>query len=157
MKYTLSCLVDNVPGVLAKIARTFAQEKINILSIAAGEIEEEDKSRMTIVVDADESTVKRAEEHLQGIEEVIRLVDLKEGELIDMELLLIKIHILPEKIPQILQIAELFNAEVIAVSESAMVLALHSEEKRVNGLVRMLKQYGIEEMSRSGRIAVSAP
>ncbi len=157
MKYTLSCLVYNVPGVLAGIARTFAQEEINIVSIAAGEIEEEDKSRMTIVVDADERTVKRAEEHLLGIEEVIRLVDMKEGELIAMELLLIKIHIQPEKIPQILQIAELFNAEVISVSDTAMVLALHSEEKRVNGLVRMLKQYGIEEMSRSGKIAVSSP
>jgi acetolactate synthase-1/3 small subunit len=156
MKYTLSCLAYNVPGVLARIARTFAQEGINILSIAAGEIEEEDKSRMTIV-DTQERTVKRAEEHLLSIEEVIRLVDLKEGELIAMELLLIKIHILPEKIPQILQIAELFKAEVIAVSDNAMVLGLHSEEKRVNGLVRLLKQYGIVEMSRSGKIAVSAP
>jgi acetolactate synthase-1/3 small subunit len=157
MKYTLACLVYNKPGVLAKIAKTFAAEGINIHSIAAGEIEQQDKTRMTMVVDSDEHTIKRAEMQLLGIEEVIKLEDLKEGELIAMELLLIKIRIQTEKIPQILQIAELFNAQVIGVSETAMVLALNSEDKRVNGLIKMLLPYGIIEMSRSGKIAVTAP
>ena len=157
MKTTLSCLVYNRPGVLAKIASTFAQEGINIFSLAAGEIEEEDKSRMTIVVDADRETIKQAEDQLTRIREVIRLDDLEEGALIAMELLLIKIRIRPKSIPQILQIAELFNAQVIAVSDSAMVLALPSDEKKINGLVRMLKPIGIIEMSRSGQIAVTSP
>ncbi len=157
MKTTLSCLVYNRPGVLAKIASTFAQEGINIFSLAAGEIEEEDKSRMTIVVDADRETIKQAEDQLTRIREVIRLDDLEEGALIAMELLLIKVRIRPKSIPQILQIAELFNAQVIAVSDSAMVLALPSDEKKINGLVRMLKPIGIIEMSRSGQIAVTSP
>ncbi len=154
MRHTLSCLTYNKPGVLAKVARTFAEEGINIYSLTAGEVEEEDKSRMTIVVDADEDTVRRAERHLKGIDEVIKLFDLREEELIAMELLLIKISIRPENIPQILQIAELFNAQVIAVSETSMVLTLASEEKRVNGLVKMFKPLGIIEMSRSGKLAV---
>ncbi|UCB45669.1 MAG: acetolactate synthase small subunit [Spirochaetota bacterium] len=154
MKHTLSCLVYNRPGVLAKIASTFAVEGINIYSLAAGEVEEEEKSRMTIVVEADEDTVKRAEEHLVKINEVIKLFDLLEQELIAMELLLIKIRIRPKNIPQILQIAEIFNAQVIAVSEEAMVLTLASEEKRVDGLVKMLKPFKIVEMSRSGKLAV---
>lgn len=154
MKHTLSCLTYNKPGVLAKVARTFAEEGINIYSLAVGEVEEEDKSRMTIVVDADEDTVRRAERHLEGIDEVIKLFDLREEELIAMELLLIKISIRPENIPQILQIAELFNAQVIAVSDVSMVLTLASEEKRVNGLVKMFKPLGIIEMSRSGKLAV---
>jgi acetolactate synthase-1/3 small subunit len=157
MKTTISCLVYNRPGVLAKIASTFAQEGINIFSLAAGEIEEEDKSRMTIVVDADRETVKQAEAQLTRIRDVIRLDDLGEGTLIAMELLLIKVRIRPENIPQILQIAELFNAQVIAVSDSAMVLALPSDEKKIDGLVRMLKPIGIIEMSRSGQIAVTSP
>ena len=154
MKHTLSCLVYNRPGVLAKIAQTFAEEGINIYSLSAGEVEEEDKSRLTIVVDADDITVRRAETHLKGIAEVIRLFDLQEQELIAMELLLIKIKIESKNIPQILQIAELFHAQVIAVSEESMVLSLASEEKRIDGLVKLLKPLGIVEMARTGKLAV---
>ncbi len=157
MKHTLSCLVYNRPGVLAKIAESFAREGINIYSLAAGEIEEEDKSRMTIVVDADRETVRGAQKRLKNLDDVIKLHDFKEGELIAMELLLIKIRIKAKEIPQVLQVAELFNAQVIAVSDTEMVLALHAEEKRVDGMVRMLKSHGIIEMSRSGKIAVTAP
>ena len=156
MKHTLSCLARNEPGVLAKIARSFAEEGINIYSLAAGEVEEEGKSRMTIVVDADIDTVKRAEERLGRIEEVIKLRDFSDEELIAMELLLIKIRIKPESIPQILQIAELVGAQVISVSDLSMVLTLAAEEKKVNGMVRMLKPLGIVEMSRSGKLAVSS-
>ena len=154
MKNTLSCLVYNRPGVLAEIASTFAQFGINIYSLAAGEIEEEDKTRMTIVVDADSETVKKAEKHLARNRDVIRFDDLAEDNLIAMELLLIKVRIRPKSIPQILQISELFNAQVIA---AAMVLALPSDEKKINGLVKMLKPIGIIEMSRSGQIAVTSP
>jgi acetolactate synthase-1/3 small subunit len=157
MKKTLSCLALNRPGVLAKIASVFAEEGINIYSLAAGEIEEEDKSRMTIVVEGDEQTVSKAEQHLSRVPEVIGLEDFDTGGLIAMELLLIKVRLRARSIPQILQIAELFNAQVIAVSDQAMVLALPSEEKRINGLVCMLKPVGIIEMSRSGQIAVTSP
>jgi acetolactate synthase-1/3 small subunit len=155
MKHTLSCLAYNRPGVLARVARSFAEEGINIYSLTAGEVEEEDKSRMTIVVDADDVTIERAEKHLMDIDEIIKLYDLTESELCAMELLLIKVKIQPSKIPQILQIAELFNAQVIAVSDISMILSLASEEKRINGMVRMLKPLGIIEMSRSGKLAVS--
>jgi len=154
MKHTISCLVYNRPGVLAKVARTFAEESINIYSLSAGEVEEADKSRMTIVVDAVEEIVRKAEAHLEDIEEVIKIYDLQEEELIAQELLLIKIKIQAKKIPQILQIAELFNAQVIAVSDEAMVLVLASEEGRINGLVKMLRPIGIIEMARSGKLAV---
>ena len=157
MKTTLSCLAYNKPGVLAKIASTFAQEGINIYSLAVGEVEEEEKSRMTIIVDADPDTVRKAEKHLQKIDDVIMLHDFSQEELIAMELLLIKVRIKPKNIPQILQIAELFNAQVIAVSDAEMVLALPSEEQRINGMVKMLKPMGITEMSRSGSIAVTSP
>jgi acetolactate synthase-1/3 small subunit len=157
MKTTLSCLAYNRPGVLAKIASTFAEEGINIYSLAAGETEDEDKSRMTIVVEGDIDTVKKAEKHLSHVPDVIVLEDFEEGDLIAMELILIKVRLRTRNIPQILQIAELFNAQVIAVSDRAMVLALPSEEKRINGLVRLLRPIGIIEMSRSGQIAVTAP
>ena len=156
MKHTLSCLAYNKPGVLAKVARSFAEENINIYSLTAGEVEEEDKSRMTIVVDADQDTIKGAEKRLSEIEEIIKLYDFQEGDFIAMELLLIKIKIKPENIPQILQIAELFNAQVIAVSDVSMVLTLSSEENRINGMVKMLGPLGIIEMCRSGKLAVSA-
>jgi acetolactate synthase-1/3 small subunit len=101
-------------------------------------------------------TVKRAEERLGRIEEVIKLRDFSDEELIAMELLLIKIRLKPESIPQILQIAELVGAQVISVSDLSMVLTLAAEEKKVNGMVRMLKPLGIVEMSRSGKLAVSS-
>ena len=156
MKHTISCLVYNKPGVLAKVARSFADEGINIYSLAAGEIAEEGISRMTIVVDADNDTLKKAEKHLTGLDEVIKLIDFRAEELISRELFLLKIQIKPDTIPQILQIAELFNAQVIAVSDVSMVLTLSSEEKKVNGMVKMLKPMGIIEMSRSGTLAVGS-
>ena len=156
MKHTLSCLAYNKPGVLAKVARSFAQENINIYSLAAGEVEEEGKSRMTIVVDADNITIERAEKRLKEIDDIIKLYDFQEGDFIAMELLIVKIKIRNEYIPQILQIAELFNAQVIAVSDVSMVLTLASEEKRIDGLVKMLSPLGIIEMCRSGKLAVSA-
>jgi len=155
MKHTLSCLAYNRPGVLAKIARAFSEEGINIYSLAAGETEEEDKSRIIVVVEAGTETLERAEEKLKKIHDIIRLYDLKEGELIAMELLMIKIRLKPEFIPQILQTAELFHAQVIAVSDESMVLSLADEEKRVNGLIKMLKKFDILEMCRSGKLAVS--
>ena len=157
MKYTMSCLVFNRPGVLAKIAQSFAKENINIYSLAAGETEEEGKTRMTIVVDAEQDLMNKAETRLKEIEEVIQVHDFQGSELISRELLLIRIHIKAEHIPQILQIAELFNAQVIAVSEMSMVLSLSAEEQRVNGMVRMLMPMGIQEMSRSGKLAVGSP
>ena len=157
MKYTMSCLVFNRPGVLAKIAQSFAKENINIYSLAAGETEEEDKSRMTIVVDAEQDLMDKAEARLNEIEEVIQVHDFQGSELISRELLLIRIRIKAKNIPQILQIAELFNAQVIAVSEMSMVLSLSAEEQRVNGMVRMLMPMGIQEMSRSGKLAVGSP
>jgi acetolactate synthase-1/3 small subunit len=156
MKHTLSCLAYNKPGVLAKVARSFAEENINIYSLAAGEVEQKDKSRMTIVVDSDNDTIERAEKRLKEIEEIIMLYDFQEGDFIAMELLIIKIKVRNEYIPQILQIAELFNAQVIAVSDVSMVLTLASEEKRINGLIKMLSPLGIIEMCRSGKLAVSA-
>ncbi len=154
MKQTLSCLVNNKPGVLEKIAASFADMGINIYSLAAGEVEEEDKSRMTIVVDADEEAVKKATDKLKGLKDVIQIHDFTNEELISMELLLIKVRIKAEQIPQILQIAELFNAQVISVTDISMVLSLASGEKRIDGMVRMLKPMGIIEMSRSGKLAV---
>jgi len=154
MKQTLSCLVNNKPGVLEKIAASFADIGINIYSLAAGEVEEEDKSRMTIVVDADEEAVKKATDKLKGLKDVIQIHDFTNEELISMELLLIKVRIKAEQIPQILQIAELFNAQVISVTDISMVLSLASGEKRIDGMVRMLKPMGIIEMSRSGKLAV---
>lgn len=154
MKQTLSCLVYNKPGVLEKIAASFGDMGINIYSLAAGEVEEEDKTRMTIVVDADEDLVRKAEAELNGLSDIIQLQDFSNEELISMELLLIKVKIKAHQIPQILQIAELFNANVIAVSEFSMVLSLASEGKRIDGMVRMLKPMGIVEMSRSGKLAV---
>ncbi|HEB30847.1 MAG TPA: acetolactate synthase small subunit [Spirochaetes bacterium] len=156
MKHTLSCLAYNKPGVLAKVASSFAQENINIYSLAAGEVEEEGKSRMTIVVDADNLTIERAEKRLKEIDDIIKVYDFQEGDFIAMELLIVKIKVRNEYIPQILQIAELFNAQVIAVSDVSMVLTLASEEKRINGLVKMLSPLGIIEMCRSGKLAVSA-
>ena len=156
MKHTLSCLAYDKPGVLAKVARSFAEENINIYSLAAGEVEQKGKSRMTIVVDADNLTIKRAEKRLQDIDEIIKLYDFQEGDFIAMELLIVKIKIKNKFIPQILQIAELFNAQVIAVSDVSMVLTLAAEEKRINGLVKMLNPLGIIEMCRSGKLAVSA-
>lgn len=156
MKHTISCLVRNEPGVLAHVARRFADEKINIFSLAAGTTESPAVSRMTIVVDGDDKTVAHVERVIQELPNVLEVQDLASEEFFARELLLVKVAIAPESISRLMQMAEMFDARVIGVTPHTMTLELAAEDHRIDAMLKLLEPLKIVSVARSGRIAVSA-
>jgi acetolactate synthase-1/3 small subunit len=156
MKHTLSCLVRNQPGVLARVSESFASKGINIESLAVGETEDINVSRVTIVVVGDDQTVLDAEEQCKSLDVVIELEDLASEEFFARELLMVKVRIRPETIPRVMQAAELFQARVIGLTEKAMTLELASDHKTIDAMLKMVRPLGIVSMARSGQIAIPA-
>ncbi len=156
MKHTISCLVRNEPGVLAQVARSFADGEINIASLSAGTTEQPSISRLTIVVQGNDDTVRRVEEVVQGLPSVLKLEDLASKEYFARELLLVKVEVAPEFISRMMQMAEMFDARVIGLTHRTMTLELAAEDRKIDALMKLLEPMKIVSMARSGRIAVSA-
>ena len=156
MKHTISCLVRNQPGVLAQVARSFADEQINIVSLAAGATEKEDVSRIIVVAQGDENTVKHVERVMQELPSMLVLEDLDSRELFSRELLLVQVSIEPEHISRMMQMAEMFDARVIGLTDKTMTLELSAEDRKIDAMLKLLEPMKIVSMARSGRIAVSA-
>lgn len=153
-EHTISGLVKNKAGILFEIAKTFKDEGINIKSIAAGETEDPALSRVIIVVDAEDRTIEEAEEKLKKMPDVKKVDDLTAGEFVAKELVMIKVGTTKEEALKIMQIAEIFRAEVIGVGEKTMTLEMTGEEEKVKGFIKMLKPFGIRSMARTGKIAL---
>jgi acetolactate synthase I/III small subunit len=154
MKHTLSCLVHNQPGVLARVSEAFSSKGINIESLAVGETEDLNVSRATIVVTGDDLTVLEAERQCESLDVVIRLEDLASEEFHARELLLIKVRIRPETTTRVMQAAELFQARVIGLGERTITLELAADHKAIDALLKMVHPLGIVSLARSGQIAI---
>ncbi|HEO71800.1 MAG TPA: acetolactate synthase small subunit [Candidatus Hydrogenedentes bacterium] len=155
MKHTLSCLVKNQRGVLARVSEAFASAGISIDSLAVAETEDTEVSRATIVVSGDEATLAEAERQCEALDVVLQLEDLASEEFYARELLLLKVRIEPDTITRIMQAAELFEARVIGMSDRTITLELAGEHRAIDGLLKMMRPLGIVALARSGLIAVS--
>ena len=154
MKHTVSCIVENNPGVLASIAGSFAEVGINITSLAVGETEDSALSRMTIVVNCEEDRLAKVVEHLQKLEEVMRVEDLDREEFIERELMLVKVKAEGEDIAKVMQLVEIFHATVVGIGKDGLVIEMCGLDTRVDALIDLLKPFGIVELARTGRVAV---
>ncbi len=156
MKHTVSCIVKNQRGVIAKVSEAFAAADINIESFAVAETEDLEVSRATIVISGDEATVAAAERQCEALDVVVRLEDLVSKEFYARELMLVKLPITPDTTPSIMQAAELFQARVIGMSEKSITLELAGEHRALDGFLKLVQPMGIVALARSGLIAVSA-
>ena len=154
MRHTLSCVVKNATGILARVVNGIAEDRINIHSVAVSETDEVDTSRMTLVVEGEEHTASRIYEHIRGLPEVVELEEFTEGQFISRQMMLVKVKAEGNTIARVMQVAELMRATVLDVGDKTMTLELTGEEEQMNAIIRMLKPYGILELARSGRIAV---
>ena len=155
MKHTLSCLVMNQRGVLAKVSEAFAATGINIESLAVAETESLEFSRATIVISGDEAIVAEAERQCEALDVVVRLEDLASKEFYARELMLVKLRIVPDTIPKVMQAAELFQARVIGMSDRTITIELSGERRALDGFLTLVQPMGIVSLARSGLIAVS--
>jgi acetolactate synthase-1/3 small subunit len=155
MRHTISALVQNKPGVLAAMAQVFQRHDINIRSISCGETESEDVSRMIICVEPDEGKIRAVTDEIESLEFVMRLEDLAGQDLMDRELVMIKVRITKDTVSRILQIFEVFRANVIDMGNETISAELSAPQGKVAGLIRTLAPHGIQSLSRTGLIALS--
>ena len=155
-KFTLSVLVENKFGVLARVAGLFSARGFNINSLAVAETEDPTVSRMTMVVDADEKTLEQIKKQLNKLIDVIKVIDLTKKDYIDRELVLIKVKINAKTRDKVIQTVDSLNAGVVDMGESSLTVEEVGDMKKINATLELLRPFGIVEIVRTGRIAIQA-
>ena len=154
MKRTMSALAKNKPGVLAELATEFGKSDANILSLAAGETENPEVSRIVLRIEGDDAAIDAAEKYLESLDAIIQIDDLSRKDFVDRELVMIKCAMSPENTGQMMQIFEVFRANVVGMGQETITVELSGDQERIDGLIQMLMPYGIKSMCRSGMIAL---
>ncbi|NDV20907.1 acetolactate synthase small subunit [Pseudodesulfovibrio sp. JC047] len=154
MKRTLSALCHNKPGVLAQMAQECGKYDANILSLAAGETENPEVSRIVLHLDGDDAAIDKVERYLDSLDVIIRIDDLSRKDFVDRELVMVKVAMNREQTGQLMQIFEVFRANVVGMGQETITVELAGDQERVDGLIKMLIPYGIKSMCRSGMIAL---
>jgi len=152
--HTLSVLVENKPGVLARVAGLFSRRGFNIHSLAVGPTESPDISRMTIVVAVDELPLEQVTKQLNKLINVIKIVELDPATAVQRELLLVKVRADATVRSQVLETVQLFRAKVIDVSPESLTVEATGTGDKLDALLRMLEPYGVREMVQSGVVAI---
>jgi acetolactate synthase-1/3 small subunit len=154
MRHILSVLVRNHAGVLSHVAGLFTRRSYNIESLVAGETEDPAISRITIVVTGDERVLEQVMKQLQKLVDVISVSDLKFNRTVSRELAIITVMSTPQTRHEIIEIAEVFGAKVVDMSDETITIEISGEERVINNIVNLLNPYGIDEMARTGLIAL---
>ena len=153
-KHTLSVLVENKPGVLARIAGLFSRRGYNIDSLAVGPTEHPEISRMTIAVNVESSPLEQVTKQLNKLINVIKIVELEPSAAVQRELLLVKVRADTGSRSSVLETVQLFRAKVVDVSPDAVVIEATGNSDKLDALLRVLEPFGIKELVQSGMVAV---
>ena len=152
--HTLSVLVENKPGVLARVAGLFSRRGFNIESLAVGPTEVDEVSRMTIVVDAAESALEQVTKQLNKLIHVLKIVELEGSTSVERELQLVKVSANGQTRSEIIEIADVFRSKIVDVDTDSITIEATGSPEKLAAMVRLLSPYGIRELVRSGMIAV---
>ncbi|BAS27111.1 acetolactate synthase small subunit [Limnochorda pilosa] len=154
MKRTLSILVENHFGVLARVAGLFSRRGFNIESLSVAPSEDPTLSRITLVTPADERELEQLTKQLHKLVDVVKISDITQDDRIERELALIKVAAQPANRQEILQVVDIFRARVVDVSERSVVVEVTGDEGKVDAMEQLLRPYGIKEMVRTGKVAM---
>lgn len=154
MKHTISILVENQAGVLARIAGLFARRAYNIDSLAVGVTEDENVSRVTIVADGDEHTLEQILKQLNKLIDVIKVRAVAENQLLTRELVLVKVNCTPAQRAELISIAKITEAKISDISVNSITLELSDYAAKIKNFEELLRPYGIREIVRTGTIAI---
>lgn len=153
-RHTLSVLVENKPGVLARIAALFSRRGFNIDSLSVGPTEHDEVSRMTIVVALDEMPLEQVTKQLNKLVEVIKIVELEQGQAVVRELLMVKVKADLESRGQVLEALQLFHAKVVDVAPDAITAEVTGNSDKLESFLRVLEPFGVRELVQSGMVAI---
>ena len=154
MKRTLSVLVENRPGVLARVAGLFRRRGYNIDSLAVGRTENDSVSRMTIVVDVEEQMAEQVTKQLHKLIDVIKVSDITEEPHVGRELILIKVKAEPAQRSEIIQIVDIFRARIVDIARNSLIIEATGDSDKIEALEDALRPFGIREVVRTGKVAL---
>jgi acetolactate synthase I/III small subunit len=154
-RHTITALVEDRPGVLARVAGLFSRRGFNISNLAVGHSEATGLSRMTFVVEGDEWVVEQVTKQLYKLIDVVRVSDITNDSIVVRELVLIKVKSNPQTRPEIMQIVDIFRASIVDVAADTVIIEVTGDEDKVDALVKLLTPFGIRELMRTGRVAMA--
>lgn len=154
-KHTLSVLVENKPGVLTRVTALFARRAFNIHSLAVGMTEDSSRSRITLVVECNESSFIQLVRQIEKLVNVLRVVELERDKSVQRELLLVKVSASDKTRTHVLQVADLFRASVVDVVPDLVTVQVVGSRQKVKALLTALEPYGIKEIVKSGMVGIS--
>lgn len=152
--HTVVAIVENKPGVLMRVASLFRRRGFNIESLTVGHSEAPGLSRLTLVVDGEGAPVEQVEKQLYKLIDVVKVSDLSREDMVARELALIKVRCNNLNRHEVIEIANVFRADVVDIATNSIVLQVAGDEDKIDGLVKMCEPYGIRELTRTGRIAM---
>jgi acetolactate synthase-1/3 small subunit len=152
--HTLSVLVENKAGVLARVAGLFARRGFNIFSLAVAPTDDERFSRITIVVDVESATVEQITKQLFKLIHVVKISELHPAESVERELLMATVKVTPELRGQVLELVQIFEGKILAVGHEELTVSLDGHPGKIDDFEELLRPYGIVELQRTGRVAL---
>ncbi len=153
--HIISVLVENKSGVLAKISGLFSRRGFNIESLAVGPTDDDRISRITIVVNAETHSIEQVVKQLYKLINVIKIQELDPANIVERELVLIKVNAENNARAEILEIANIFRANIVDVAKKSLVIEITGNSRKIEGLEELLRPYGIVELVRTGKIAIN--
>ena len=154
MKHTIAVVVENKSGVLTRIAGLFSRRSFNIESLSVGATDNPEYSRMTLSVQGDEEVLEQVIKQLSKLINVIRVSELEPEESVERELAMIKVSADKDNRSEIMQLVSVFRAKIIDVSARSMIIEVTGDETKVDALVLLLRQFGIKELARTGKVSM---
>jgi acetolactate synthase-1/3 small subunit len=155
MKHTISVLVEDEAGVLARIAGLFARRGFNIESLAVGPAEKMTVSRITMVVSGDDRVIEQIIKQLYKLISVIKVQDITQTPSVERELMLIKINATTSNRAEAIEIVQVFRARIVDISEETLTIEIVGDPGKMVAIVQMLNKFGIREIARTGKIALT--
>ena len=154
MRHVLSALVHNQPGVLAHVSGMLASRGFNIDSLAVGETEEPNLSRMTFVVHGDDAVLEQVRKQLDKVVTVVRVDDISSEDYVERDLMLIKVKASPNQRTEISLLVEMFRGRMVDISAENVMIEISGQERKIEAFIELMRPYGIIELARTGRIAL---
>src|SRR5262245_38920383 len=154
MRHVLSALVQNQPGVLAQVSGMLASRGFNIDSLAVGETERPDLSRITFVVTGDDAELEQVRKQLDKIVPVVKVHDISSEDYVERDLMLVKVNAIPQQRNEIVLLVEMFRGRVVDISRETLMIEIAGQERKIEAFIDLMRPYGIVELARTGRIAL---
>jgi acetolactate synthase-1/3 small subunit len=154
MRHVLSALVQNQPGVLAHISGMLASRGFNIDSLAVGETEDANLSRMTFVVHGDDAVLEQVRKQLDKVVTVVKVHDISSEDFVERDLMLLNVQATPQQRMEITLLVEMFRGRVVDISAESLMVEISGQERKIEAFIDLMRPYGILELARTGRIAL---